>query len=94
MCSSDGIMRFISYILNAFIHFGFFSIQKLLLALQTVEIAKKNTSMKPAKQLHIRGTNLDCLPKRTRSFSRSITNMMTTCSKRTEILAFNAPLAF
>jgi hypothetical protein len=38
------------------------------------------TSMKPARQLHIRGTNLDWRLKSARSFSLSMTNMITTCN--------------
>lgn len=43
------------------------------------------TSIKPAKQLHIRGTNLDCLLRSARSFSWSITNIMTTYHDTMEI---------
>ena len=38
------------------------------------------TSMKPARQLHMRGTNLDWRLKSARSFSLSMTNMITTCN--------------
>ena len=37
------------------------------------------TSIKPARQLHIRGTNLDWRLKSARSFSLSMTSMITTC---------------
>lgn len=37
------------------------------------------TSMKPARQLHIRDTKRDCRPKMTQSRSLSITSIITTC---------------
>lgn len=48
----------------------------------TMKLRKTQTSINPARQLHIRGTNLDCLLNNARSFSLSITNIITTyCTK-------------
>lgn len=50
------------------------------ISLSFLLLTKKDTSIKPAKQLHFRGTYLDCLLKSARSFSWSMTNMITTCN--------------
>lgn len=49
----------------------------------SLKLPKTVTSMNPAKQVHIRGINLDCPHKSARSFSLSITNMMTTYCQET-----------
>lgn len=64
--------------------FFFFQIKHCLPLSNKLKIGRIYTSIKPAMQLHIRGTNLDCLLKSTRSFSLSMTNIMTTCCKENE----------
>lgn len=46
-----------------------------------LKLVKTCTSVKPDKQLHIWGTRIGRLPKRARSFSLSITSIITTCIK-------------